>query len=213
MNCCQCQGIETIFNKKTAAKELKRYRKKGSTGTTRMLIEALKSEGVEERTLLDIGGGIGAIQHELLKAGAKAVVNVDASKAYIEAAKEEAERQGHIDRVSYHHGNFVDLALNLAPSDIVTLDRVICCYPDMEALVGLSLERAGKIYGVVYHHDAWWVKATIRIENFILWAMRSSFRLFAHPAKEVEAILYGNGFNKRRFYRRTAIWQVAVYAR
>jgi magnesium-protoporphyrin O-methyltransferase len=212
MNCCQCQGIETIFNKKTAAKELKKYRKKGSTGTTRMLIEALKSEGVEGRTLLDVGGGIGAIQHELLKAGAKAVVNVDASKAYIEAAKEEAERQGHADRVSYHYGNFVELASSIAPSDIVTLDRVICCYPDMEALIGLSAALAGKFYSVVYPRDAWWVKVFIPIGNFILWLTRNSFRAFVHPTEKVEAIVREKGF-ERRFYRKTAIWQVAVYAR
>ena len=133
MGCCQ--SIETHFNKKTVAKELKRYREKGPLKVTRVLIEALKAEGIEGMTLLDIGGGVGSIQHELLKAGVSNIINVEASKAYIEAAKEEAERQGHADQVSHHHGNFIDLAPDIPQVDIVTLDRVICCYHDMQALV------------------------------------------------------------------------------
>ena len=92
MDCCQCQGIETEFNRKTAAKQLRRYRENGPAKTTLMLTNALTDEGVGGMTLLDIGGGIGAIQHELLKAGAKAATNAEASTAYIEAAKEEVER-------------------------------------------------------------------------------------------------------------------------
>ena len=67
MSCCQCQGIETQFDRKSVAKDLEHYRKKGPNKTTNMLIEALKAEGIEEMVLLDIGGGVGAIQHELLK--------------------------------------------------------------------------------------------------------------------------------------------------
>jgi hypothetical protein len=54
MSCCQCQGIETYFNRKSVAKDLKQYRKEGPAKTTRMLIDALKAEGIKEMTLLDI---------------------------------------------------------------------------------------------------------------------------------------------------------------
>ncbi|MBI2171194.1 MAG: hypothetical protein HYU30_04125 [Chloroflexi bacterium] len=84
MNCCQCQGIEDFFSSRLAARELKHYRKKGPWKTTTMLIEALKREGLSGATLLDIGGGVGAIQHELLKASAGSATNVDASTAYLE---------------------------------------------------------------------------------------------------------------------------------
>ena len=163
MKCRQCQGIERWFNKKLAAKELRQYRKKGPARTTRMLIEALKAEGIEGMTLLDIGGGIGTIQHELLGAGVSSAINLEGSTAYLETAKEEAERRGHAHRVRYHHGDFVGLASDIQGADIVTLDRVICCYPDFPALVGLSSARAGKLYGVVYPHDTWWAKIGWRI--------------------------------------------------
>lgn len=126
MNCCQCQGIEELFSQKYVSKELARYRSKGPDKTTIMLTEALKVEGVNGLKLLDIGGGVGAIQHELISAGVDQATDVEASSAYLDAAFEEAQRQGHADQISYHYGNFIDLADNIQPADIVTLDRVIC---------------------------------------------------------------------------------------
>ena len=142
MNCCQCQGIEDLFNEQLVSKELTQYRIKGPEKTTRMMIDALKTGGIQGLSLLDIGGGVGAVQHELIEAGLKHAIDVDASKSYIHAAREEATRRGIADRVSFQHGNFVDLAAQITPADIVTLDRVVCCYPDMEKLVGLSAARA-----------------------------------------------------------------------
>lgn len=207
-----CCGIEALFNKKTAARELRQYRKKGPLKSTRSLIEALGSEGVIGMTLLDIGGGIGAIQHQLLSSGVNSATNVDASTAYLEAAKEEAERQGLAGRVTYHHGDFVVLAPTIAPADIVTLDRVICCYPNMEALVQHSAARARRLYGVVLPRDTWWVKVGFAVMNSWMWASRNPFRGFVHPTSFVEAEIHKNGF-VRRFYEKTLIWQVAVYSR
>ncbi len=212
MNCCQCQGIEALFDEKYVTRELARYRKKGPDKTTRILIDTLKAEGVQGMTLLDIGGGVGDIQHELLHAGVRSATNVEASTAYIGAAKAEAERQGHADRVSYQHGDFVDLASHLPPADIVTLDRVICCYHDMEKLVGLSTARTRKLYGLIYPRDVWWVKIGLAIGNLFFRLRRSPFRVFVHPTEAVEAVVVSNGF-KRRFDQRTLIWQVVVYTR
>ena len=212
MTCKQCQGLESLFDNKTAANELKTYRRKGPDKTTRILIEALKARGIEAMTLLDIGGGIGAIQHELMKAGVSEATNVDASMAYIEAAKDEAKRQGFADKVNYHHGDFVQLAPDIAAVDIVTLDRAICCYHDMPALVGLSAARARKLYGLVYPRDVWRIKFGISIVNFGSRLLRKDYRFFVHPSKAVEAVLDNNGL-EQHFYRKTFLWQVVVYAR
>ncbi len=212
MKSCQCQGIETKFNELEAARKLADYRKNGPINTTRILIAALQAAGVTERTLLDIGGGVGAIPHALLKAGATAAVSVDASSAYVEAAQQETRRRGLSDQVTFHHGDFVELARDIAPVDIVTLDRVICCYDDMPALVALSAERAQHLYGLVYPLDAAWVRLGLRLMN-LLWRLQGSpFRIFAHPTAAVEAILLERGL-RRSFYRRSGVWQVALYAR
>ena len=212
MTCPCCQGYEDTFDTGTAEGDLRDYRRHGPDKTTRLLIEALKTFGIEGQSLLDIGGGVGVIQHELLKSGATSATHVDASSAYLQAAKQEAERQGHADRVHQFHGDFVALAPQIPQADIVTLEKVICCYPDMNALVGLSAARAARLYGVVFPRDTWWWKIGGRVANLFLRLQRSSFRIFVHPTDGVEAVVRRNGL-ERRYYRRTLIWQIVVYAR
>ena len=212
MNCCQCQGIEQLFSQRYVNDELARYRAKGPDKTTRMLSEAIAAEGVEGYSLLDIGGGLGAIQHELFGSGVKSAIAVEASTAYLSAAKDEIQRRELADRVSFYFGNFVDLAEDIAPADIVTLDRVICCYPDMEQLVGLSARQARKLYGLVYPRDGWWMRFGIALENLFYRLRRNPYRAYIHPTKAVESVLGSHGF-KHRSYRQTLAWQVAVYTR
>jgi magnesium-protoporphyrin O-methyltransferase len=212
MNCCQCQGIEELFNTQQVSRELANYREKGPNKTTHLLIDAIKVEGIQGTSLIDIGGGLGAIQHELLAAGVQNATDVDASQAYLTAAQGEAQRRGIKERIIFLHGNFVDLAPQIPPADIVTLDRVICCYPDMEKMVSLSAARARKVYGLVYPRDVWWVRIGIKIMNFIFRLQKNPFRTFSHPTRVVEAIVKDNGFMPR-FYRHTLVWQVVVYTR
>lgn len=214
MNCCQhCQATETVFGDKTAQRQLRKYRNKGPDKSTQILIDALTAEGLDDLTLLDIGAGVGTLHLELLKAGASRATDVDAASEYLDAAQREAERQDLVDRVTYQHGNFVDLAPDIERADIVTLDRVICCYPDMEALVGLSAERAAKLYGAVFPRDRWWVRMGLALGNFFLWFSRNPFRTFVHPENDIDATLRASGL-QRRFYRNAGIiWQIVVYGR
>jgi SAM-dependent methyltransferase len=212
MTRCQCDGIERCFNPRRVTSELERYRKRGLAKSSRLLVEALREQGVEGLTLLDIGGGVGAVIHALLQAGARQATDVDASAAYLSVAQNEAERRGLAERISFEHGDFVALAPTLPAADIVTLDRVICCYDDMPALVGLSAARAQKLYGVVYPRDTWWIRLFMRVQNVIMRAMRAPMRFFVHPTAAVEVAIRAQGL-ERRFYRTAGPWQVVVYAR
>ncbi|MSQ40798.1 MAG: class I SAM-dependent methyltransferase [Dehalococcoidia bacterium] len=216
VNCDQCRGIEAFFDQKVAARELQHDRKRGPRTSTRLLIEALRAQRVKGLSLLDIGGGVGAVQHELLKAGAASATSVDASSAYLGTARQEAERLGLASRVAYHHGDFVALASSLPQADVVTLDRVVCCYHDMASLVSLSSALARRWYGLVYPRDDWWLKAMWRLATPLLGlGMRlrhNPFRAYLHPTREVDAIMQANGFQPA-FYRTSGIWQVAVYQR
>lgn len=210
MNCCR--SYEACFDQATARQELQSYRRKGPSKTTRNLLDLLKRAGIEKLTLLDIGGGIGAIQHELLRAGADSAVQVDASTAYLEASKTEATRLGHRERAAYFHGDFVALAPQLEPADVVTLDRVICCYHDMPALVGLSAARARKLYGLVFPRDVWWIKLGLPLVNLLLKLRREPFRVFIHPTAAVDAVVRGQGLALQT-HRKFFVWQVMIYQR
>lgn len=212
MSCQQCQGIEHQFDRKTAESDLKHYHKKGLPKSTRMLIEEIEKLDVMGATLLDIGGGVGMVQHELFKAGISRATHVDASSAYLRASQEEAERQGHRDRVDYRFGNFVDLAGELEQADLVTLDKVICCYDDMRALVRMSSAKARKFYGVIFPKDSWWSKLALRIMNFMLGLTRNDFRTYLHETKDVDELVRENGL-KPLFHHHGFFWQVIGYTR
>ena len=212
MGCCQCQGIENMFDKKAAKRQLKRYLKKGPSKTTSMLLDAIHKKGVQGLNFLDIGGGIGAIQYDLIKAGASNGTSIEASSAYIDVVKEETLQNGLAERVNFKQGDFTTTATDVDSADIVTLDKVICCYDDMSELVGLSSKLARKIYAVIYPRDVWWTKLAFLMMNFYTRIKGCSFRTFIHPTQKVEEIIFENGL-KRNYYTTTLIWQVAIFTK
>jgi magnesium-protoporphyrin O-methyltransferase len=211
MKCCQCEGIEREFDTKDAENEIEAYRKDGPAETTQILIDALTEQGVEGLSLLDIGGGVGAVQHAMLSAGASTATAIEASNAFARAAQAEAKELGWTEQVDVKHGDFTDLAETVAAHDIVTLDRVICCYHDMESLVQLSTARASKMYGLVYPRDVWWNRILSRLGNLALWITRNPFRTFIHSDVGVHRIVTQAGLEKV-FHKKLLSWQVTVYA-
>ena len=205
--------MATLYNDKKAASELRRYRDKGPIPSTKALIDSLIGEGVEGATVLDIGGGIGAIQHDLLEAGAAHVTSVDASASYLAAAREETTRRGVEDRVTYRHGDFVELAESVPPADIVTLDRVLNVYPEWKRLVELSSVRAQRVYGLVYPRNTAMVRFVILVMNLILRLKRKSVRAAIRPADEIERIARANGLVPHASQDVGPAWHVVVYRR
>lgn len=213
MLCPHCEGADDVFGKGLAKRDLKNYHEKGASKSTKILLDMLKKFGVEGKSLLDIGGGIGVIQHELIAEGLDHAIDVDASSAYIQVAKNEAERRGHLDKIRFEQGDFVQLAPKIDSVDVVTLDKVVCCYPDMHALVDLSSARAQEFYGLIYPRDNLISKAVMPIFNFFafrLWG--NPFRTYIHDTAEIDAIIRGNGLQQIE-HRKTGVWQVALYQR
>lgn len=212
MSCCQCQGIESMFDSKSAEKSLKSYKKNGPSKTTRLLVDAISKQGITDNELLDIGGGIGAIHLELFKTGIKQATVVEASKASALVSEQEAIQRGYGERVKYQGGDFTVISDKISESDIVTLDRVICCYDNMQDLVRLSASKARKLYGVVYPRDSWWVKAIVPIMNLSSKLKGSLFRVFVHPVTEVDAIIKDVGLAPI-FHKTSLFWQVVIYSK
>lgn len=211
MTCCShCEGANEVFDRKTADADLARYRRDGPASTTQRLLDALIERGVSGMTLLDIGGGIGAIQHELHAAGVAATTDVDASAAYLTVAREEAERRGYADSATYLRGDFVAMAQGIPAADIVTLDRVICCYPNVTALVSAAASKANRFLAVVYPNDRWWMKLLLPVVN--LFVRGTGFRTFIHPTATVERLIASHDLHKI-VQHNGLVWQVAVYAK
>lgn len=209
---CDADGFASIFDRRNAEHDRDRYRRKGPDRTTRMLLELLAPYRSSGTTVLDIGGGIGIIDHELLRTGAGHAILVDGSTASLEVARQEARRLNLLDRVEFVEGDFVRLAAAIDAADIVTLDRVVCCYPDAEALVGLSAARARTVYGLVLPRDRRLVRIAIDLENLWFRLRRKAYRAYLHRTSRVDEITAANGLHPRS-ERRTFYWRVVVYDR
>lgn len=213
MSCCaQCRGIEDMFGHRMAQRQLRQYRRKGPGKVTRRLIDAVAADGVEGRTFLDVGGGVGAIQHELMDRGAAGGTSADASPAYLAAARAEAEARGYADSVKYLDGDFVERAAEIEPADMVTLDRVVCCYPDMPAMLGAAAPLARRALGLVFPRRIWFIRAGVTLVNLIQRLRRHPFRVFVHDPDEVAAVLKQHGLS-RRYLRDGFLWRVVVFVR
>ncbi|MGA9190523.1 MAG: methyltransferase domain-containing protein [Anaerolineales bacterium] len=212
MPCAHCQAVETTFGDRSAERRREQMHKRGLDRTTRWLIEDLEAQGVRGASVLDIGGGLGGIMLHLLEAGASSATLVEASSAFLKAARREADERGVSDRVAWLHGDFVELASDVMGADVVCLDRVICCYPDMPGLVGLSSARANRLYGLVLPRRAWWTRLGAWGINTIMWLSRNAFRVFIHRPEAVERIARRNGLEPV-YRRRDSVWQVLVFRR
>jgi SAM-dependent methyltransferase len=212
--CCsafEC-AADHQFNEKKASEELKRYRDKGPGPTTRLLQEGVTQVGALSGTLLDIGSGIGSLTFGLLERGVTRAVAVDASSAYNVVARQEAERLGRADVVRFVHADFVSVAPDLPPATLVTLDRVVCCYPSYEALLNAALRHAEMCLALSYPRDVWYVRLGVKLENAQRRLTKNSFRTFVHPAGRMKDVIQTAGFELST-RQETWMWSVDVYTR
>ncbi|HTL05105.1 MAG TPA: hypothetical protein VL241_05115, partial [Gemmatimonadales bacterium] len=132
---------------------------------------------------------------------ARTALQVEASSAYVAAARGEAERRGQADRVSIRHGDFVELAQQLPSADLVTLDRVICCYPDFERLIERSAEKALRFWAASFPRERWFVRLSMAWENAGRARAGNPFRTYVHPVAQVYALLEAAGLAPLRIQR------------
>ena len=212
MDCCDPNIYDDTFDAERAERTLREFRRKGPNGWTARLISELSDGGVEGLTVLDIGAGIGAVHHALLDAGASSAMDVDASGPYIAAARAEAARRGLEARVSYRRGDAVALADEIPEADLVALDRVVCCYPRMEALVGVAADRTRRRLGMVLPRDDAWIRAGVGLSNAWSALVRDPFRVHVHRTADVLAVAAAHGLTPASRHHGT-FWQTLVLDR
>ena len=210
MPCNCCEITDNAFSEAEARAELRNYRKRGPANQTRLILEAIRSLGLKDTALLDIGGGIGAIYHELLNDVAREATHVDASSAYLKKAKEEAARRGNMERVEFIHADFTEVASNLPQADVVTLDRVVCCYPDFRGLLKAAADHSRKAVALTYPRESWYMRFGFVVLNFFQRLQKDPFRVFLHPVAEMDSLLNREGF-ERVSLRRLFVWEMALY--
>ncbi len=213
MTCCPgpCAAA-AHFDPKMAERDLRRYQRSGPDASTRILLAELRRWPLDGFHLLDVGGGIGAIPAELAGAGLASVTLADASPSYLEVARRHIAPRYASRPAQFILGDFTATADSLLDADIVTLDRVVCCYPDVEALLRGAAARARQIVAFIYPREKWYVRIAIAVENLWFRVSGNPFRAFLHSPLRMASVLEAAGF-VRTARHATLQWALDVYRR
>ena len=184
-DCCSPKGYRWIFSETNARREAARYRRKGLDPVARRIVDFLKQQGVEGRTVLEVGGGIGAIQIELLKAGASKAVSIELTPTYEREAEILLKEAGLDGRVERRVMDFVEAAGAVDAADIVVMNRVVCCYPDMPGLAGAAADHAREVLVLSYPRRTWWTRGGLTLGNLALRVARREFQIYLHPPDKI----------------------------
>jgi 2-polyprenyl-3-methyl-5-hydroxy-6-metoxy-1,4-benzoquinol methylase len=191
--CCSPKGYRSIFSEKRARAEARRYRRRGLDRTSQRIAELLKRQGIVGRTLLEVGGGIGAIQIELLRAGITRAVNIELTPTYEEAAQGLLREAGLEDRVERRVMDFAEATSEVEAADVVIMNRVLCCYPDMPKLAGAAAGHTREVLVVSFPKERWWTRAVISVADLALRVARQQFQVFLHPPDKIVATAERHG--------------------
>jgi hypothetical protein len=211
-DCCDPAPYRRFFNRKEAARNARNYTRRGLDPMAKSLVAFLMSQGIDGATVLEVGGGVGAIQIELLKAGAAKACNVELSAGYEDEALTLATEAGVEGRIARQMGDFVEEQGNIEPADIVVMNRVICCYPWMERLMDAAVSKTGRRLAIVFPREKWWVKSGQKLGNVFMSVRRCDFRAYVHPVAAIEARATEAGLSA--IHRdHNLVWQALVLER
>jgi 2-polyprenyl-3-methyl-5-hydroxy-6-metoxy-1,4-benzoquinol methylase len=212
VSCCPPKGYEKLFGERSARRDAKRYRRKGLDDTAKRMVDFLRARGLEGATVLEIGGGVGAIEVELLEAGAERAVNVELSPYYEKTARELWREAGVDARADYVVADVAADGADVGRADAVVMHRVVCCYPDYDALMGAAAERAGRYLVISFPRERLLMRAAFGAVNLVARLLRWEYRNFFHPVPGILAAGRRRGLEPV-YEDRDFVWQVAALER
>jgi magnesium-protoporphyrin O-methyltransferase len=205
---CCARDYEKVFGRRTAERDARRFRRRGLRGSAKAVTEL--AGDVRGSTVLEIGGGAGAIEIELLGQGAERATNVELASTYEHAARGLLAERDLVGRIDRRIGDFVAEADAIPAHDIVVMHRVVCCYPDVDALVGAGAEHALKRMVLTYPQERGLIRAAVAAIDAVMRINGSSFQVYLHPFDRIAAAAHGMELVERR--RSGFVWETAVFA-
>lgn len=210
--CCEPQGYDRVFNHRQAERDAARYRRSGLSWAPRRTVDLYRDGVIGGSTLLEIGGGVGDLQLELLKAGVARAVSVELSPAYDVVAGRMLGEAGLADRAARLTGDFAQRPDLAEPADVVVLHSVVCCYRDAEQLLAAAAGKARRYLVVSYPRRTWWLRGWAPVQNLYPRLRGSDFRFYVHPPETITAAAEGSGL-RRVHADRNWVDHLAVFSR
>jgi magnesium-protoporphyrin O-methyltransferase len=165
-------------------------------------------------TILELGCGSGGLLLSLLKRGAARGRGVDLSPGMLAVAVKRAEAAYVADRAAFTVGDGATAQVDAA--DWVVMDRVICCYPDVDALLAQATRAATRRVAFTVPTSRGWRglinRVMWRVENIPLHFGRSGCPGFVHSLSRIEGRLTAAGFGQHASAH-LGLWHAAVWDR
>jgi magnesium-protoporphyrin O-methyltransferase len=177
------------------------------------MVAAAEIGGLDGARVLEIGGGVGAVQVELLAAGADRGEVVELVRAYEPFARDLAEERGLADRTSFHVVDLLDEPQAVQPADIVVLNRVVCCSADGVELTAIAARLTRRVLVLSYPRDVWWTRTAVALLNAGQRLLRRRFRVFVHAPAALSGSAVAEGLAPEGATRGARAWEVAVFRR
>ena len=205
-----CCGADLFFDKKTADKKYRQYLKKGPSRVTSKIIQQLEKQTIEGTTMIDVGGGIGALQWWFLANGGTKTTDIDASTGYLQQARNHAEENGWSAKASFVTGDCTEAYDQLDQPDYITLDKVVCCYPNYKEILESTCDKSEGYVSLSYPMDGF-VSETINwFSAMFLKLKNNSFQPYVHPVSEIRKVFNQKGY-KRVAHQLAFPWHVETY--
>ena len=205
-----CCGADLFFDKKTSDKKYKIYLKKGPSRVTAKMIEQLEKQEVEGKSMIDIGGGIGALQWWFLGVGGHATIGIDASSGYLKQAEEHSKTKGWETKSEFILGDCVEIYPQIESAEFITLDKVVCCYPNYKEILEATCDKATKAISLSYPMDGFISEAIRKMGDFFMSFKNNPFRPFIHSVKDIRLVFEQKGY-KRVAHNLAFPWHVETY--
>lgn len=210
MNCCSSENPAGKFFDKEAKRWAKKYRKKGVEKITRMMLSGIEEIGIDGKTVLEVGGGVGGAHRRLLRNGASKAYATELSQEMLIAAAEFSKEENLEDKVEYILGDIVEMNGQVPEVDITMHDKVICCYEFSDALLEKTLQKTKNIYAFIMPRDKFRVEIFFRFLTLLSMVFRWEFHPFLHPEQPILDKIDAAGF-RLKYENTTFIWKARVY--
>lgn len=211
-------GDDCCFDDWAGSWSKRAKRKRTVAGVTGPLLDGLEEAGIAGRSMLDVGAGIGDLSIEAIRRGAAAAHCMELSTRAVEEGRALAADRGVSERVTFETANGAEA--DLPAADVVVLNRVFCCYPDIDGLVANSLGAARSVYAFSMPVSSGFIGFFNRFETALSnvgYRLREGtyhgFRVFVHDVGAIDRRVRDAGFEPVRVQRRRFGWHLAVYRR
>ncbi len=214
MNCCSPhitreKATDSFFSRH-AQRYARRYRRRGPDRVQRIILGGLDTVHYTDSHILDVGCGSGTIHLELLNRGAGRATGVDIAQGMIDQARILAERAGFGDKTSYVHGDFVKCNGEIQNADITVLDKVVCCYDDLDLLLSKAMEKTSSVIVISHPRNVFYVRWGFIIQKIFTNILRFTFQPVWHNWGSIHTTLRMNGYTKI-FEDCTFLWHVIIF--